>query len=105
MSVAESSYWPTEEEQHQPGYRVLAAVDHGDISAEIYTLTGDSFLLTWSDGVANSWLEKHHVLHNALARIAALAFCSISGWQKGFAQSSEAEFAKVARSFFRDTVA
>lgn len=109
LTAADRDFWPTQEEADAPGFRVIASIRHGDLAAGIYVTdpqgAHNGFYLTWSDGVANSWRERHWTLHNALARVAMLAFCEVSGWELFAKQHDEAEFARVSRSFFREVTA
>lgn len=106
LTAADRDFWPTEQETELPGFQVITSVRYRDLAAGIYVTDPqglNGFFLTWSDGVINSWRERHWTLHNALARLAMLAFCEVSGWELFAKQRDEAEFAHVTRAFFRET--
>jgi hypothetical protein len=54
------------------------------------TEDGDGFAVTWSDFVANEWLERFGSLSVALVRVATLIRCGESQWQRGFVSDAPA---------------
>lgn len=58
-------------------------LDGGSCIAWIRT-DGESFFLSWTDGVANDWTEEFPDFSYALARLANLQYCAESDWYEGF---------------------
>jgi hypothetical protein len=63
-----------------------------------------SVAIEWNDGVVNGWTEVYEDMATALLRLAALAKCAESGWDKMFAQG-DGDFATVAKFVLNGLVA
>lgn len=71
--------------------------------------TGRSYyMLTWDDGVANEWREFYPELHQAMARVAVLAYLDVEttgeGQNRGMT-NSEKSLAEDADRFVREQTA
>jgi hypothetical protein len=62
-----------------------------------------SYLLAWSDGVANDWYEYYDELYQAMARVTLLAFVDVestgSGLDRSFSDQNSEHFAQHAEAF------
>jgi hypothetical protein len=61
-----------------------------------------SYALAWTDGLANAWTEHYPELHQALARVALLAFIDVESTGSGLDRSFSdigSNFAQHADAF------
>ena len=62
--------------------------------------TASGFSLSWTDYIANEWVEDFSKLSLALARVAVLAECYEHNWEVGFVYHEE-DFGRLAQNFLR----
>lgn len=75
--------------------KIQIAIDKVIVTIDKY---GREYTLTWTDGVANEWVEYYPLLSLAFARLATLTACAENDWQKYFVSDNN-EFVSKASLF------
>ena len=83
---------------------IILDMDLFDTCGVTVSKTGDQFKISWTDYTANDWEETYPSLSLALARLAVLAECGDSDFEKLFANASD-RFEVNARHFLEGEVA
>jgi hypothetical protein len=84
------------EEAHGPwetGTKVAEVALDGGGFARLNDVGPGAYVLCWTDGVANDWVEQYGDLSTALARLAALVACG--NGERWFRQQDAVEFTPV----------